>query len=110
MIILFLAEKPIILQNEVLLYAILTKTLCILEEVLDLILTGYLSVQNTSSYASQHAPLLGAVPRRNLDDYSYPQSSSNTGYGVSLPPGRDYSTEKGILSAASLAYCLTCSI
>lgn len=62
-----------------------------------------LSVRNTSSYASQHTPsLLGAVPRRNLDDYIYPESSSNPGYGVSLPPGRDYGTGKGIHSAASL--------
>ncbi|KAH0939681.1 hypothetical protein HID58_007142, partial [Brassica napus] len=35
------ADEPIILQNEVLLYAILTKKVCIMEEGSDFILTGY---------------------------------------------------------------------
>lgn len=64
---------------------------------------GLSSLHSASSYATQHTPsLLGAAPRRNLDDYIYLESSSNPGYGVSLPPGRDYGTGKGILTAASL--------
>ncbi|CAF1919926.1 BnaC02g34850D [Brassica napus] len=58
--------------------------------------THGLSVQNTSSYATQHIPSY---------DYIYPESSLNPGYGVSLPPGMDYGTTgKGILSASSLDF------
>lgn len=54
-----------------------------------------------SSYSGQHASsILGAAPRRNVDDLMYVQSSSNPGYGVSLPPGRDYATGKGLLDAS----------
>lgn len=31
-----------------------------------------------------------------MDDYMYVQGSSNPGYGVSLPPGRDYGTSKAL--------------
>ena len=56
-----------------------------------------LSMLSGSSYGAQHAPsILGAAPRRNADDLMYAQSSSNPGYGVSLPPGRDYATGKGL--------------
>lgn len=56
-----------------------------------------LSMLGASSYSGQHTPsILGAAPRRNVDDLMYPQSSSNPGYGVSLPPGRDYATGKGL--------------
>lgn len=52
---------------------------------------------SASLYGGQHAPsILGAAPRRNVDDLMYAQSSSNPGYGVSLPPGRDYATGKGL--------------
>lgn len=56
-----------------------------------------LSMLSASSYNGQHTPsILGAAPRRNVDDLMYAQSSSNPGYGVSLPPGRDYATGKGL--------------
>ncbi|KAA8530025.1 hypothetical protein F0562_034559 [Nyssa sinensis] len=56
-----------------------------------------LSMLSGSSYGGQHAPsILGAAPRRNVDDIMYAQTSSNPGYGVSLPPGRDYATGKGL--------------
>ncbi|KAJ6312143.1 hypothetical protein OIU77_013820 [Salix suchowensis] len=55
------------------------------------------SLLNSSTYNGQHAPsILGAAPRRSVEDLLYPQSSSNPGYGVSLPPGRDYGTGKGL--------------
>ncbi|KAM6547391.1 hypothetical protein CsatB_019067 [Cannabis sativa] len=61
-----------------------------------------ISLLGASSYNTQHAPsILGAAPRRNADDLVYAQSSSNPGYGVSLPPGRDYAMGKG-LHASSL--------
>ncbi|XAR53200.1 hypothetical protein NMG60_11021653 [Bertholletia excelsa] len=53
-----------------------------------------LSTLGGSSFGGQHAPsILGAAPHRNVDDLMYAQSS---GYGVSLPPGRDYATGKGL--------------
>ncbi|KAK6913159.1 DBC1/CARP1 catalytically inactive NUDIX hydrolase domain [Dillenia turbinata] len=56
-----------------------------------------LSVLSNSTYGAQHAPsILGAAPRRNADDLMYSQSSVNPGYGVSLPPGRDYGAGKGL--------------
>ncbi|XP_035540200.1 protein SHORT ROOT IN SALT MEDIUM 1-like [Juglans regia] len=56
-----------------------------------------LTMLSASSYSGQQAPsILGAAPRRNMDDLMYTQSSSNPGYGVSLPPGRDYATGKGL--------------
>ncbi|CAH9102768.1 unnamed protein product [Cuscuta epithymum] len=61
-----------------------------------------LSTLGSSSFDGQHAPsILGAAPQRRLDDLIYSQSSSNPGYGVSLPPGRDYGIAKG-LHASSL--------
>ncbi|XP_058182729.1 protein SHORT ROOT IN SALT MEDIUM 1 isoform X1 [Rhododendron vialii] len=60
-----------------------------------------LSILSGSSYTGQHASsILGAAPRRNMDDLMYAQSSSNPGYGVSLPPGRDYASGKGLLDAS----------
>lgn len=60
-----------------------------------------LSMLSGSSYTGQHASsILGAAPRRNVDDLVYAQSSSNPGYGVSLPPGRDYASGKGLLDAS----------
>ncbi|KAI8538398.1 hypothetical protein RHMOL_Rhmol09G0099900 [Rhododendron molle] len=60
-----------------------------------------LSMLSGSSYTGQHASsILGAAPRRNVDDLMYAQSSSNPGYGVSLPPGRDYASGKGLLDAS----------
>ncbi|OIT05507.1 hypothetical protein A4A49_49077 [Nicotiana attenuata] len=45
----------------------------------------------------QHAPsILGAAPQRAAEDVMYVQSSTNPGYGVSLPPGRDYGIGKGL--------------
>ncbi|XP_061366325.1 protein SHORT ROOT IN SALT MEDIUM 1 isoform X2 [Gastrolobium bilobum] len=55
------------------------------------------SMLSAPSYSGQHAPsILGAAPRRNVDDLLYSQNASNPGYGVSLPPGRDYATGKGL--------------
>ncbi|KAK2429180.1 protein SHORT ROOT IN SALT MEDIUM [Trifolium repens] len=55
------------------------------------------SMLSATSYSGQHAPsILGAAPRRNVDDLLYSQNASNPGYGVSLPPGRDYASGKGI--------------
>ncbi|XP_058777326.1 protein SHORT ROOT IN SALT MEDIUM 1 isoform X1 [Vicia villosa] len=59
------------------------------------------SMLSATSYSGQHAPsILGAAPRRNVDDLLYSQNASNPGYGVSLPPGRDYATGKGIHGTA----------
>ncbi|KAM3281407.1 protein SHORT ROOT IN SALT MEDIUM 1 [Capsicum chacoense] len=47
--------------------------------------------------AGQHAPsILGAAPQRAVEDVMYVQNSTNPGYGVSLPPGRDYGIGKGL--------------
>ncbi|KAF7828032.1 cell division cycle and apoptosis regulator protein 1 [Senna tora] len=55
------------------------------------------SMLSATSYSGQHTPsILGAAPRRNVDDLLYSQSTSNPGYGVSLPPGRDYASGKGL--------------
>ncbi|XP_019460840.1 PREDICTED: cell division cycle and apoptosis regulator protein 1 isoform X2 [Lupinus angustifolius] len=55
------------------------------------------SMLSAASYSGQHAPsILGAAPRRNVDDLLYSQNASNPGYGVSLPPGRDYASGKGL--------------
>ncbi|KAK7407389.1 hypothetical protein VNO78_09269 [Psophocarpus tetragonolobus] len=55
------------------------------------------SMLSATSYSGQHAPsILGAAPRRNVDDLLYSQNASNPGYGVSLPPGRDYASGKGL--------------
>ncbi|KAL6543907.1 hypothetical protein OROGR_010404 [Orobanche gracilis] len=52
-----------------------------------------LSMLTGSSYIANHtASILGAAPQRNLDDLIY----ANPGYGVSLPPGRDYGVGKGL--------------
>ncbi|CAM8922227.1 unnamed protein product [Rhodiola kirilowii] len=63
--------------------------------------TRNVHLMSGSSFGSQQTPsILGAAPRRVADDI-FPQGSSNPGYGVSLPPGRDYGSAKG-LHAASL--------
>ncbi|KAG2377005.1 uncharacterized protein HKW66_Vig0175780 [Vigna angularis] len=55
------------------------------------------SMLSATSYGGQHAPsILGAAPRRNVDDLLYSQNALNPGYGVSLPPGRDYASGKGL--------------
>ena len=55
------------------------------------------AVVGNSSYSGKSAPsILGAAPQRNIDDLMYAQASSNPGYGVSLPPGRDYGMGKGL--------------
>uniref|UniRef100_A0A803MVH1 EF-hand domain-containing protein n=1 Tax=Chenopodium quinoa TaxID=63459 RepID=A0A803MVH1_CHEQI len=55
------------------------------------------SAVGNSPYGGQPAPsILGAAPQRNVDDLVYAQTSSNPGYGVSLPPGRDYGMGKGL--------------
>ncbi|GFZ10856.1 ATP/GTP-binding protein family [Actinidia rufa] len=60
-----------------------------------------LSMLSASSYGGQHASsILGAAPQRNVDDLMYAQTSSNPGYGVSLPLGRDYATGKGLQDAS----------
>ncbi|KAK9076282.1 hypothetical protein SSX86_004615 [Deinandra increscens subsp. villosa] len=46
---------------------------------------------------TQHAPsILGAAPRREVEDLVYTHSSANPGYGVSLPPGRDHVSGKSL--------------
>lgn len=55
------------------------------------------SMLSATSYTGRHAPsILGAAPRSNVDDLLYSQNASNPGYGVSLPPGRDYASGKGL--------------
>jgi hypothetical protein len=50
-----------------------------------------------SSLHTQAPSILGAAPRRNVEELVYAaQASSNSGYGVSLPPGREYATGKGL--------------
>nr|GEV78506.1 cell division cycle and apoptosis regulator protein 1-like isoform X1 [Tanacetum cinerariifolium] len=50
-----------------------------------------LSMISGLSHRAQHAPsILGAAPRLDVDDLVYTHTSVNPGYGVSLPPGRDY--------------------
>ncbi|XWS34124.1 hypothetical protein CRYUN_Cryun21dG0013100 [Craigia yunnanensis] len=51
-------------------------------------------LSSSSSYGGQPPSILGAAPRRNVDDLVYPPNSANPGYGVSLPPGRDYGTKR----------------
>ncbi|XP_021725197.1 cell division cycle and apoptosis regulator protein 1-like isoform X2 [Chenopodium quinoa] len=59
------------------------------------------SAVGNSPYGGQPAPsILGAAPQRNVDDIVYAQTSSNPGYGVSLPPGRDYGMGKGLHGTA----------
>ncbi|XP_042983456.1 protein SHORT ROOT IN SALT MEDIUM 1 isoform X1 [Carya illinoinensis] len=61
-----------------------------------------LSMLSASSYSGQRAPsIVGEASLRNMDDLVYAQSSSNPGYGVSLPPGRDYATGKGLHGASA---------
>ncbi|KAK4373430.1 hypothetical protein RND71_008814 [Anisodus tanguticus] len=56
-----------------------------------------LSTLPGSLLPGQHAPsILGAAPQRAVEDVMYVQSSTNPGYGVSLPPGRDYGIGKGL--------------
>ncbi|KAI3983150.1 hypothetical protein MKX01_030872 [Papaver californicum] len=58
-----------------------------------------LSMLSGLSYDGQHqaSSILGAAPRRNADDLMYAaQGSAISGYGVSLPPGRDYGNAKGL--------------
>ncbi|KAK1314638.1 hypothetical protein QJS10_CPA06g00457 [Acorus calamus] len=56
-----------------------------------------LSILGSSPYAGQHPPsALGGAPRRNVDNLIYAQGSSSSGYGVGLPPGRDYIAAKGL--------------
>ncbi|KAI3812370.1 hypothetical protein L1987_17077 [Smallanthus sonchifolius] len=46
---------------------------------------------------TQHAPsILGAAPRREVEDLMYAHGSANPGYGVSLPPGRAYVSGKSL--------------
>ncbi|KAK1438095.1 hypothetical protein QVD17_03898 [Tagetes erecta] len=48
---------------------------------------------------TQHAPsILGAAPRRDVEDLMYAHGSANPGYGVSLPPGRAYVSGKSLES------------
>lgn len=57
-----------------------------------------LPILGNSPYGGQHAPsVLGGAPRRNVDD-RYAQASSSSVYGVSLPPGRNYVSRKGLHS------------
>ncbi|GAB2242015.1 hypothetical protein Droror1_Dr00018790 [Drosera rotundifolia] len=56
-----------------------------------------LSLGGRASLGGQNPPsILGAAPQRNVDDLIYAQTTSKPGYGVSLPPGRDYSSRKGL--------------
>ncbi|KAJ0978611.1 hypothetical protein J5N97_014085 [Dioscorea zingiberensis] len=55
------------------------------------------SILGGTPYVGQHpSSILGGAPRRNVDEHIYPQGSSSAGYGVALPPGRDYATGKGL--------------
>lgn len=59
------------------------------------------SILGTAPYGRQQAgSLLEGAPRTNIDSL-YGQGSSSTGYGAGLPPGRDYSSGKGLLHPSS---------
>uniref|UniRef100_J3MF26 EF-hand domain-containing protein n=1 Tax=Oryza brachyantha TaxID=4533 RepID=J3MF26_ORYBR len=61
-----------------------------------------LSILGTAPYGGQQsASLLGGAPRANIDSLSYGQGSSSSGYGMGLPPGRDYASGKGLLHPSS---------
>ncbi|KAF0901834.1 hypothetical protein E2562_006463 [Oryza meyeriana var. granulata] len=61
-----------------------------------------LSILGTAPYGGQQsASLLGGAPRTNIDSLSYGQGSSSSGYGMGLPPGRDYAPGKGLLHPSS---------
>uniref|UniRef100_A0A0E0LCP7 EF-hand domain-containing protein n=1 Tax=Oryza punctata TaxID=4537 RepID=A0A0E0LCP7_ORYPU len=61
-----------------------------------------LSILGTAPYGGQQsASLLGGAPRTNIDSLSYGQGSSSSGYGMGLPPGRDYASGKGLLHPSS---------
>lgn len=56
-----------------------------------------LSLLGSAPYGGQHAAsILGGAPRRSMDELIYAQGSSSAGYGVGLPPGRDYVAGKGL--------------
>ncbi|KAL3522783.1 hypothetical protein ACH5RR_015617 [Cinchona calisaya] len=59
-----------------------------------------------SSYGGHHtSSILGAAPQRNVDDLMYVQGSSNPGYGVGLPPGRDYGAGKSLRGTSHQSDC-----
>nr|XP_043606626.1 protein SHORT ROOT IN SALT MEDIUM 1-like isoform X2 [Erigeron canadensis] len=45
---------------------------------------------------TQHAPSILCAPGLDVEDLVYSHSSANPGYGVSLPPGRAYSSGKAL--------------
>ncbi|KAL0372818.1 UNVERIFIED_CONTAM: protein SHORT ROOT IN SALT MEDIUM 1 [Sesamum calycinum] len=53
-------------------------------------------LQDPIAYGGRIDPESRAAPQRSVDDLIYAQSSTNPGYGVSLPPGRDYGAGKGL--------------
>ncbi|XP_023769334.1 protein SHORT ROOT IN SALT MEDIUM 1 isoform X1 [Lactuca sativa] len=58
-------------------------------------------MDDMSHHGQQHAPsILGAAPPQNIDNhvYTHTSASATSGYGVSLPPGRDYGSAKGLHS------------
>lgn len=60
-----------------------------------------MSILGTAPYGRQQAgSLLEGAPRTNIDSL-YGQGSSSSGYGAGLPPGRDYSSGKGLLHPSS---------
>uniref|UniRef100_A0A0D9WR99 DBC1/CARP1 catalytically inactive NUDIX hydrolase domain-containing protein n=1 Tax=Leersia perrieri TaxID=77586 RepID=A0A0D9WR99_9ORYZ len=64
-----------------------------------------LSILGTAPYGGQQSSsLLGGAPRTNIDSLSYGQGSSSSGYGMGLPPGRDYAPGKGLLHSSDSDY------
>uniref|UniRef100_A0ACD5X352 Uncharacterized protein n=1 Tax=Avena sativa TaxID=4498 RepID=A0ACD5X352_AVESA len=49
----------------------------------------------------QQASVLGRTQRSNMDSLVYGQGSSSSGFGMGLPPGRDYASGKSLLQPAS---------
>lgn len=62
-----------------------------------------LPILSSSQYGTPHSASILGAPRRNIDDLIYTQGS-NAGYGVSLPPGRDYISGKGLLGSTGSEY------
>ncbi|CAH1431135.1 unnamed protein product [Lactuca virosa] len=63
-------------------------------------------MDDMSHHGQQHAPsILGAAPPRDIDNhvYTHTSASATSGYGVSLPPGRDYGSAKGLHSTPQAA-------
>ncbi|KAH0463065.1 hypothetical protein IEQ34_007647 [Dendrobium chrysotoxum] len=62
-----------------------------------------LPIIGSSQYGTLHSTSILGAPRKNIDDLIYTQGS-NIAYGMSLPPGRDYMSKKGLHGYAGIDY------